>query len=337
MTIHKRLRAAVAIAIAFVSHNGLLNAQNTPSPSPRQRPPVASQGSPGGGIDARSVPGRAEARLIAPAKMETRSSYVTLGGRLSPIRRIDQTAGVSGIVSGILVGAGSWVRTGDAILSIARDLPGESYMPVIIRARISGRVSDIKPALGGEVGSGTVVVSLIDDSSFTMEAMLSDRDADRIRALNPRGISARSADGAVISGAVSGISLEPDYATGLFTARFLFPLQKGARVGLVLYIDLPVSEVRGVFLDRSLIQRRFGKSFLWLLGNNDKLSLKEVQTGALFDQAICVTGGIDEGNQLLMRLTGKETEGMDRESWESDARALPPAASGPGPQGGGPR
>ncbi len=277
-------------------------------------------------------------RLIAEARFETRSSFVTLGGRLAPLRHIDQTAGVAGIVSAIHAYPGTWVKEGEPILSITRDVPGESYQPVVIRARIGGRISDIKPAAGSEVGSGTVVASLIDDSRLTLEAFVSDRDAYRIRAFMPREISARSADGASLKGSLTGISLEPDYSTGLFTARFLFSANPEARVGMVLYIDLPVSQVRGVFLDRSLVQRRLGRSLLWVMGKDDKLLLIEIKTGALFDQQICVSSGIEAGDLVLLRLTGKETEGMTRADWETAAKALPPASpgqAGPGFQFGG--
>ncbi len=253
---------------------------------------------------------------------------------MAPLRRIDHSAGVAGVVSQVFSRPGSPVQAGTPILSITRESPGESYQPVLVRSRISGRVADIKPALGSEVGPSTVVASVIDDSSLTLEALMSDRDAQRVRALDIQSVRGVSAEGREFRGSLSALSLEPDYATGLFTARFLFPAQAGASVGTVLFIDLPVSEVRGVFVDRALIQRRFGRSFLWAMGTDDRLALMEVRTGALFDREIAILGGIEEGTRILRRLTGKEREGMERSDWEDAAAALPPASAGTGGSGG---
>jgi hypothetical protein len=287
-------------------------------------------------------PGRGPARTpgpIAPAVFESRSVYATLGGRLAPLRRIDQTATVAGIVTDIRVQPGSRVAEGDPLLSITRNVLGETYLPFVVRARISGLVSDLRPVVGSEVSAQAVVASLIDDSSLTLEALVSDRDANRIRALGVKDAIGHSAEGLAIKGRLTGISLEPDYSTGLFAARFLFPLAPGASAGTVLFMEIPVEIVKGLFVPRTLIQRRFGRSMLWTLDAEDKLALKEVRTGPVFGDEVCVTGGIKEGEPVLRLVTGKEREGMERGAWETLAReAGSGTAGGPGGgPGGGPR
>lgn len=295
---------------------------------PRQAPQAASANASGDVSGNASANAAALPAALSPARTESRASFITLGGRLAPLRRIDQTATVSGVVTAIHAAPGQWVSQGSPILSVSREVPGETYLPTVVRARIDGRVSDIKPAIGNEVGASSVVASVIDDSGLTLEAFLSDRDAHRVRALDPRQATARAADGLSVVGRLTGISLEPDYSTGLFTARFLFPSAPGARVGMVVFVELPVQETRGVFLPRTLIQRRFGRSMLWILDSGGKLALAEVETGALFGDDICVTKGLKDGVLVLRLLSGKEREGMTREEWEATLQ-------GAGRRGGG--
>lgn len=331
-------RTITALILSALFLETALAAQDAPSPSPRARQPQAgaAQANPA------ARPAGANPGVVIPARIESRSSFITLGGRLAPLRRIDQTATVAGVVTAIHAAPGQWLKQGSPILSITREVPGETYLPTVVRARIDGRVSDIKPAIGNEVGASSVVASVIDDSSLTLESYLSDRDAHRVRALDPRQATARTADGLAVAGRLTGISLEPDYSTGLFTARFVFPSAAGARVGMVVFVDLPVQETRGVFLPRTLVQRRFGRSMVWILDSGGNLALAPVETGPLFGDDICIVKGIAEGASVLRLLGGKEREGMPKADWEATLKGVAGRGAGGGMgfgggAGGGPR
>lgn len=283
-----------------------LPAQNAPG---RSGPP---QNQPGRAAPAGS-PASPEARRpggpLIVARQESRSTLVTTGGRLTPLRRISQTAGIAGVVDTIAVSPGAWVQAGDPLLSIVRNIPGETYLPVVVRARMTGRVADIKVQTGTEVTAGTEVASLLDDSVLALEAWLSDRDAEQVRANGVREVTARTADGQTLKGSLVSISLEPDYQTGLFTCRFRFGRSNLARAGLMVFVDLPLAQVRGVFVPRQVLQRRFGRTLLWVVNDQDRLELRPVQTGPLFGNEICLTDGIAPGERYLRSPKGNEKEG----------------------------
>ncbi|HPG87286.1 MAG TPA: HlyD family efflux transporter periplasmic adaptor subunit, partial [Spirochaetales bacterium] len=109
--------------------------------------------------------------------MESRSSVVTIAGRLKPARTATHSAPAAGYIAELFVRPGERVRAGQALVSIGRDIPGESYRPLVVSSRIAGVVSTLALKEGEEVRSGAVLATVLDDSSFTLEAAVSDKDA----------------------------------------------------------------------------------------------------------------------------------------------------------------
>jgi len=254
---------------------------------------------------------------IRTAQIETRSTYITLGGRLAPAFRIDQSAGIAGIVSELLVLPGSKVKKGQTLLQIRRDVPGESYQPVLIQARVDGRISDMKVSPGTEVSASTVLFSLVNDSYFVLDAYVSDKDAYQIKQLQTKEVKARSPEGKELSGTLNSISLEPDYTTGLFTAKFIFPAQENTRLGMVVFLDLAVKNFTGVFVANNLLQRRFGHTYIWVVDENNTLHLQALSTGELFNDAVFITEGLSPQSRYLLNPSGNEREGQKVEISDS--------------------
>jgi multidrug efflux pump subunit AcrA (membrane-fusion protein) len=200
-------------------------------------------------------------------------------------------------------------------VTVSRDAPGESYRPLVVTSLIAGRVSEIQLMPGAEVRSGAAAVTVIDDSEFRLVAALSDKDAFRVAAMEKRTVAANSADGVKLHGALSGVSTEPDYATGLFNATLRFDAQAGARIGMVLFMDLPVESVRGQFVRQDLIVRRFGRSVMWVVGDDDKLKLVQVTTGKPHGDDVLLTSGLVPGTRYPSRLTGYEKEGQSLQEY----------------------
>ena len=205
---------------------------------------------------------------VSIARIETRTTSIGVAGRLEPARRIAHTVGIAGFVETIHVSVGEKVAAGQPLVTLSRDAPGETYRPVVVTSRIAGRVSEIHLTQGAEVRSGAAAVTVIDDSEYRLVAALSDKDAFRVASMGRVALTARSADGVSLRGSLTGVSAEPDYATGLFSATLRFAVQAGARIGMVLFIDLPVETVRGQFVRQELMVRRFGRSVMWIVDDD---------------------------------------------------------------------
>lgn len=276
------------------------------SPPAGGQTPGAQPGSRQGGQNSQP-PGTA---LISIARLETRTTNIGVAGRLEPARRIGHTVGIAGIVDTIHVKIGDRVVEGQALVTLSRDAPGEVFRPLVVASRIAGRVSEIHLIEGAEVRSGAAAVTIMDDSEYRLVAALSDKDAFRVASMGRPAVTARSADGVSLRGSLVGVAAEPDYNTGLFIATLRFPAQAGARIGMVLFMDLPVESVRGQFVKQELIVRRFGRSIMWTIDENDTLKQVQVTTGKPYGEEILVTAGLPPGTRYLNRLIGGERDGL---------------------------
>jgi multidrug efflux pump subunit AcrA (membrane-fusion protein) len=253
--------------------------------------------------------------LVSVSAVETRTTSIGVAGRLEPARRIVHTVGAAGVVERVYARVGDAVTEGQVLATIGRDEPGESYRPLSVVSRVAGRVSEVLLIQGAEVKAGAEAVAVVDDSAFRLVAALSDKDAFRVADGGASPVVARSADGVVLRGDLVGVSTEPDYATGLFDATLRFAAQPGARIGMVLFMDLPVESVRGQFVAQGLVVRRFGRSVLWVVGEDDRLRQVQVTTGRPYGADIQVLSGLAPGTRYPSRLTGFEKEGMSLEEY----------------------
>jgi len=247
--------------------------------------------------------------------METRTTSISVAGRLEPARRISHTVGIAGFVEAVHVRAGDRVAEGQALVTVSRDAPGESYRPLVVSSRIAGRVSEVQLMAGAEVRAGAAAVTVIDDSEYRLVAALSDKDAFRVAGMGKSTVTASSADGVSLRGVLLSVSAEPDYATGLFSATLRFAAQAGARIGMVLFLDLPVEEVSGQFVLQTLLVRRFGRSVMWVVGADDKLRQVPVTPGKPYGNDILITAGLEPGTRYPAKLTGFEKEGLSLQEY----------------------
>lgn len=305
----------------------IVGAQPAPSgpggAQPGGPPPDGTQPRAGTAGSSQQGSGRPAGSLVAVAKVESRTTSIGVAGRLEPARRIVHTIGITGFVETVHVRLGDRVQEGQPLVTLTRDAPGESYRPVLIFSRISGRVSEISVAVGAEARSGAAAVTVIDDSEYRLSAALSDKDAFRVASMEKGSLTAHAADGTVLSGRLSSVSAEPDYTTGLFTATIRFDTQVGARIGMVLFMDLPVESIRGIFISQSLIVRRFGRSVIWIVDADDRLKQVPVTTGKPFGNDVFIATGLEPGSRYISTMTGFEKDGLSLQEY-SDAQRKGP-------------
>jgi multidrug efflux pump subunit AcrA (membrane-fusion protein) len=245
---------------------------------------------------------------IAIAQVSQQSHTITVGGRLEPQSRIVHKTSSSGYIQSVRVREGQLVQAGEELLSIKRkDDVMDLYKPVPVTARITGRVSEVLVQVEAEVNAGEPAVVVLGTEGFVLEANVSDKDAFRIDI--GQKVSGLTAGGTTISGVLLSRSQEPDYSTGLFELTFQFPDSQRVGVGEFVLIDLPVDRVRGLFVPRDVVVRRYGKFFLWIVNESQALEAREVTLGPVFGDLVLIKDGLQPGERYLRRLTGREREG----------------------------
>jgi multidrug efflux pump subunit AcrA (membrane-fusion protein) len=233
---------------------------------------------------------------------------IQVGGRLKPRTSIVHTPSAAGFISELNVRPGDRVAAGSVLFTVDRNEAGQTFRPVPVNARIDGLVSavDIEPEQ--QVQSGGAGVTVIGTDGYTLEARISDKDAFNV-ALG-QTVQAHTSAGAVLTGRLSLRSPEPDYATGLFRLTFNFPASRDAFAGVFVLVDLPAETFSGVFVPTGAIDRRYGRSFIWIVDEGTGLlSRREVSVGASLGDETLIRDGLKEGMRFLTRLTGREREG----------------------------
>ena len=245
---------------------------------------------------------------IAVAQMSEQYHSITVGGRLEPQSRIVHKISTGGYVQAVLVREGQLVEAGQELLSIRRkDDVMELYKPVPLVARISGRVSEVLVQVEAEVSSGDSAVVILGTEGYLLEAYVSDKDAFRIDV--GQAVTGRTAGGSSITGFLRSRSPEPDYSTGLFELNFQFSNSQRIGIGEFVLIDLPIDRVRGLFVPRDAVVRRYGSYYLWTVAESQVLEARQVTLGALFGDLVLIREGLEPGQRYLRRLTGREREG----------------------------
>jgi len=252
--------------------------------------------------------GGADRSPITVAQISQQSHSITVGGRLEPQSRIVHKTSSSGYIQSVRVREGQLVQAGEELLSIKRkDDVMDLYKPVPLSARITGRVSEVLVQIEAEVNAGDPAVVILGTEGYVMKANVSDKDAFRIDI--GQQVSGQTADSTTISGVLLSRSQEPDYSTGLFELTFQFPNSQRVDVGEFVLIDLPLDQVRGLFVPRDAVVRRYGKFFLWGVNDSQALEAREVVLGPVFGELVLISDGLQPGERYLRRLTGREREG----------------------------
>lgn len=249
------------------------------------------------------------ASLILETEISTRANSISVAGRLEPSSRIVHNSSISGTVGEFFVEIGNKVQAGEPLFRIDRNDIGQSFKPVYVESKISGIVSEIDIQIYSDINAGSPVITIISTDSFIARAVISDKDAFKIKV--GQSVVGVSPEGLIISGFLSGRSQEPDYNTGLFNLNFEFPNKEGFYIGSFILIQLSTDQVEGIFISRDLLVRRYGKYFLWLVDSENKLTAREVKSGAIFGNDVQIISGLIPGERYLTRISGKETEGME--------------------------
>ena len=266
-------------------------------------------GRPGGGSGANPAQaGAAGGSPIAVAQVSEQSHSITVGGRLEPQSRIVHKISTGGYVQTISVREGQLVEAGQELVSVKRkDDVLELYKPVPLIARISGRVSEVLVQPEAEVSPGDSAVVILGTEGYVLQAYASDKDAFRIEV--GQQVTGRTAGGTGITGFLRSRSPEPDYSTGLFELTFQFTNSQRVGIGEFVLIDLPIDRVRGLFVPRDVVVRRYGKFYLWMVNESQVLEAREVTLGPVFGDLVLIREGLEPGERYLGYLTGREREG----------------------------
>lgn len=248
------------------------------------------------------------ARLVGTAEISERAVTTTAAGRLRPEAAVSHPAATAGVVTSVSAAVGRSVRAGAQLFTVEREDAVGRFVPHVVRARIDGVVAEVLVRENNEIRAGENGVTIIDTSALVLTALVSDKDAFRLRVGTE--VEGAVVGGSAVRGTLASLTPEPDYQTGLFTITVRFPAASGVHAGQFVTVELPVETERGIFLRQDQLFRRYGRFFVWIVTEENTLQSREVVTGQAYGEMILIREGLAPGDRYLRELTGRERDGM---------------------------
>jgi len=250
-----------------------------------------------------------EAVEVKVAILESMNLYrsVFYGSRLRPQSRYPQRAPISGTLEDIAVEAGQRVSPGQLLGSVRRDLSGRNYKSVEIIAGHSGTVAQYELRPGDPVQEKQEILTILDTSALLGEIWMSDKDIASVRP-GDTAVVFEGSKPTDIRGRVAAVPPEPDYDSGLFKVEVEFRPQPGLFIGKFLRIELRKEPYHGLAVPSEHIQRKYGKDHLFIV-NDGVVELREVQTGASYNELIAIAGGAEAGEEYVVSAGQRISDG----------------------------
>jgi RND family efflux transporter MFP subunit len=158
---------------------------------------------------------------------------------------------------------------------------------------------------GQVVAAGTPVVMLGQtDQGFVFRAPVIDRDASKLRVGMVAEIALEAVDGGPILATISEIEGQANAATGAFTVQFSLPARGKIRAGQIgtANIKLPAADSTALQIPASaLFGVRTGEGLVYVVdAKTNRVQTRNVIIQQLMDDAVIITGGLQQGDQLVI-------------------------------------
>ena len=224
---------------------------------------------------------------------------VMYGARVEPADRFEIRSPLTGSIISFSVKEGSVLKAGDPVFTVRRELSGRNFQALEVTAGRSGTVSVLKFREGDPVTENLPVVTLIDDSSYSMVILVSDRDAHSI---STGDTCLLYSDGTPlpVRGKVRSKALEPDYSTGLFDVELSIPRHPSVGIGMFLKAELRKDFHRGIIVETEYLERRYGGLYLPVLKEDFTVEMREVYPLRAYGRKTALAGGLEPGERYVI-------------------------------------
>ncbi len=234
-------------------------------------------------------------------------STALYGARVEPITVTEVPVPFAGTILDIYVEEGSSVSFNAPLYSIERTVQGsiQYYEPLVVRALSSGIVSDITIRENEEVRDGRISMSVADISSLKAVLSVSDKDIRTITL--GQECTIQNVDGT--KGIIDKINVLPNSQTGLFSVEVAFGNNYDVFAGMFVTIEIPINPVEGTFVPSSAIVSRYGKKFVWVITEDNKADMRDIEVINIREDMTLV-GGLQGRVQIALTNTRLLTQDM---------------------------
>ncbi|MDR2659711.1 MAG: efflux RND transporter periplasmic adaptor subunit [Spirochaetaceae bacterium] len=274
-----------------------------------QPPSGQAQGSP-----PRGGPPQAPAQAVfavSAATVETRKmvDYLTLSGDMVAGSSVDVYSDTAGVITNRYVSIGSRVEKGSPIADVDPSQPGMQYLTSIVRAPISGIISNLPGQVGMKIGQSSAIAVISGGGGLEIQLYVAERFIYRIKMGLPCEITLDAYPSDSFRGRISEIS--PVVDTSSRTMKIKVNVDNPGdklKAGMFATVKIITEEKNKVIsVPENAVLQRSDQRFVYMIVDDTseegvKIAKRTpVSVGLSVDGMTEITDGLKPGNQIVVR------------------------------------
>lgn len=188
-----------------------------------------------------------------------------------------------------------------------------------IVAPAAGAISAPPALLGAVVQTGTELVRIIRDGRLEVEAEVPEQYLAGIRA--GQAVAVTDATGNIVAGEVRAVAMAVDSESRLGTVYVALPEAAGVRPGMSARVSIATDAAPMLSVTSSAIVWRDGKPYAFVVGNDNRVEMRPVETGPRGGDSIAISAGLSEGELVVQSGGGFLNDGNTVRIATADADA----------------
>ncbi|MFN7174251.1 MAG: efflux RND transporter periplasmic adaptor subunit, partial [Thermaurantiacus tibetensis] len=181
----------------------------------------------------------------------------------------------------------------------------------VIRAPFSGWLSLRRVSPGTVVNAGTTIATIVDHSRIKLDFPVPETFLPAIRVGDPVVAKAAAWPGETFRGTVSSIDPLVDPVTRAATVRALIPNRDlRLRPGMLMTVEVEAAPRTAPVVPELALVGQGDRSFVFLVGEGDRVSRTEVRTGVRREGQVEIREGLAPGQRIVVEGTVKVRDGM---------------------------
>ncbi|MDY4920105.1 MAG: efflux RND transporter periplasmic adaptor subunit [Phascolarctobacterium sp.] len=185
------------------------------------------------------------------------------------------------------------------------------YQDMLFKAPRSGIITYRNAEVGGYVAAGTKLLTLLDDSGFTVDCDVTESDVAAISIGTPVALTVEAL-GQEVTGKVIYISPDRSRETNKFFLRVeLDKVPEQVKAGLFARGELRfLQKPQILYLNKSSLTDRNGTYYAYVVDNKKKVQQRKVKLGASNAQEVEILQGLEVGDQVVLDNLSRMRNGL---------------------------
>lgn len=249
----------------------------------------------------------------APITRSTIQDYIETNGDIVVDSTVDVIPYVSGKLVSIRVPLGARVEAGQMLAEIDPSTPGSSYSLNPVNAPISGTITSLPASVGAKVSTTSVIakIGVLDAAGLQVSARIPERYVGVLKTGLKAAISLEAYPGVSFVATVTRVSPVVDSTSRTKEIRLSFD-RADPRINAGMYARVRLNTTSypdRLTVSENAIQSDSTGDYAFVVGADNAVLRRKVDTGVTVDGVVEVKSGLEEGDMVVVEGASVLTDG----------------------------